>query len=234
MKMYNRRKVSRRVRKRRQTRYSKRRISRGIKRLPSWFPFGKSRTCKLRYSETLTINPALGTAGTYTFSANGLYDPNISGSGHQPYGFDQLCALYNHYYVTGARCRVTLINNPADTFFTIGLKLCDATTLNTSNPEYLLEQPGFRKRILSNSTALARNIVSSNFSCKKFFNLRGKSFILADDTLSGSASANPAEQAYFVFVYQPVLPTQDLTTATFIVEIDYIATFTGPKELSAS
>jgi len=222
---------------------SRKPISRKTKRMvakkrntltPSWFPFGKSRTCKLRYSETLTVNPALGSAGTYTFSANGLYDPNISGSGHQPYGFDQLCALYNHYYVTGARCKITVINNPVDTYFTMGIKLCDATTLNSPNPDYLLEQPGFNKRMITNVNAVARNVISQNFSCKKFFRLKSKAFILADDTLSGSASGNPAEQAYFVFVLQPLLSGQDISNTTFVVEIDYIATFVGPKELTAS
>lgn len=232
MKMYNRRKVARRVRKRRPTRYSKRTISRKLRRPPTWFPFGKSRTCKLRYCETITINPSAGQAGTYTFSANGLYDPNISGTGHQPYGFDQLCALYNHYYVTGAKMTITTIT--ADSYYTIGIKLCDASTLNSSIPDNLMEQPAFRKRVISNNAASTSSSITQYFSTKKFFRLKNKSFIMADDTLSGSASGNPAEQAYFVIVFQPAVALQDLSNSTFQVQIDYIATFAGPKELPVS
>lgn len=200
---------------------------------PSWFPFGKSRTCKLRYCEAITINPGIGVAGTYVFSANGLYDPNVSGTGHQPYGFDQLMALYNHYYTTGARIKVSVIG--VDNFsYTIGVKLCDSQYLTSNTPDWLLEQPGFKRKIVSYSPAGLINSISQNFSCKKFFRLKNKAFILADDTLSGSASANPAEQAYFVIVLQPVVNGADLVNCTLQVEIDYIATFTGPKELVAS
>jgi len=40
---------------------------------------------------------------------NGLYDPNFTGVGHQPYGFDQLTPFYNNYLVRAFK--VTLIAN---------------------------------------------------------------------------------------------------------------------------
>ena len=59
---------------------------------------------KLRYVEYFTLNPAAaGLPATHVFSANGLYDPNITGVGHQPRGFDQLMALYDHYYVSRSK-----------------------------------------------------------------------------------------------------------------------------------
>lgn len=202
--------------------------------LGSWYPFGKSRTAKLRYCETISFNPASGVAGTYTFSANGLYDPNISGTGHQPYGFDQLMALYNHYTVLGARIKITPINGSANLYYTLGIKLCDTTQLNSSTPDYIMEQPGFRKRVVANNAAVSAPGMSCNFSCKKFFRHRSKALVLANTDLRGSASVNPAEQAYFIIVYQPVVVLQDLPDTTFQVQIDYCATFTGPKELGSS
>ena len=213
----------------RKRRVATRRVTR---RPPSWYPFGKSRSCKLRYHETITIDPSLGAAGTYTFSANGMYDPNISGVGHQPYGFDQLCALYNHYYVMRAKIRITAVTTNA--YYIMGVKLCDASTLNSAVPDYLMEQPGFKKRIIGNNNSAVAPSISQTFSTRKFFGLKSKAIVLADDTLSGSSSYNPAEQAYFVIVLQPAVSSQDVATATFQVTIDYIATFTGPKELGAS
>lgn len=40
---------------------------------------------------------------------NSLYDPNLTGTGHQPYGFDQLCSntgFYRSYLVHAARVKI--------------------------------------------------------------------------------------------------------------------------------
>lgn len=57
---------------------------------------------KMKYAESFTLT---GTGlRTQVMNLNSLFDPNRSGIGHQPYGFDQLCgpagsALYNRYRV---------------------------------------------------------------------------------------------------------------------------------------
>ncbi len=39
------------------------------------------------------------TGSEYVFRLNSLYDPDLTGTGHQPYGFDQFAALYSRYKV---------------------------------------------------------------------------------------------------------------------------------------
>ena len=59
----------------------------------------------LRYAETFSLST--GTAGVIgtvvTILLNSLFDPNNSGTGHQPYGFDQLASFYQQYVVHGVR-----------------------------------------------------------------------------------------------------------------------------------
>lgn len=208
-------------------RYSRRRQS------PSWYPFGMSRTCKLRYCESITINPALGNAGSYIFSANGLWDTNISSTGHQAYGFDQLMALYNHYTVTGSRIKATAVLTNSNIAYTIAVKLSDSGSLTTTNPDLLMEQPGFKKRMVANNQAAISPSISCNFSAKKFFRQSSKKFLMANDLLRGNNSANPLEQAYFIVILQPLVG-DDLGNTTIQIQIDFIATFTGPKELTSS
>lgn len=52
---------------------------------------------KHKYSTPFTLN-ALNSY-QYKFNLNSLYDPDYTGVGHQPYGRDQLAALYNRYRV---------------------------------------------------------------------------------------------------------------------------------------
>ncbi len=55
---------------------------------------------KLRYCDRLEIDPGASSAlGEHFFSCVGLFDPDITGTGHQPMGFDQYMALYDHYQV---------------------------------------------------------------------------------------------------------------------------------------
>jgi hypothetical protein len=64
-------------------------------------PFPPSVRKQLRYCENFQLS--VGTAGIcgteVTLALNSLYDPNLSGTGHQPYGFDQMAALYTKYRV---------------------------------------------------------------------------------------------------------------------------------------
>jgi hypothetical protein len=58
--------------------------------------------CKMKYSETVFTDAA----GQYVFNLNSIHDPNRTGFGHQPYGFDNLALLYNRYRVISCGWRI--------------------------------------------------------------------------------------------------------------------------------
>jgi len=62
------------------------------------------------YSNSSLVPPSTGLGTSYVYSANGLYDPDISGTGAQPSGFDQMMVFYEHYTVFNARIVVTFRN----------------------------------------------------------------------------------------------------------------------------
>lgn len=63
--------------------------------------------CVLRYHETFSINPALGgVPGLYTFRSNSCFDPNLTGVGHQPRGFDQIMTMYQFLAVQEAQIEI--------------------------------------------------------------------------------------------------------------------------------
>lgn len=79
-------------------------IKRGIKgplgRFDDMNPFPPQLYCKLGYSDTLTLsttNLANTCGATLYMGLNTLYDPYLAAGGHQPYGFDQLCAAAGPY-----------------------------------------------------------------------------------------------------------------------------------------
>lgn len=61
-----------------------------------------------RYVQNVAFSMLTAVAQNQVFNLNSLFDPDRTGGGHQPYGFDQLSALYNRYRVMRASWRVSV------------------------------------------------------------------------------------------------------------------------------
>lgn len=62
-------------------------------------PVARNYIVRLKYSDTIDFSPVSLATVLYTFRMNSIFDPDQSGTGHQPYGRDQLAALFNRYRV---------------------------------------------------------------------------------------------------------------------------------------
>lgn len=94
-------------------------VNRPVPSLPRW-GFPNQLRIKHRYVETIILSSATGAFNSYVWKCNGMFDPNTTGTGHQPMYFDNLSAIYDHYTVvksegtftftptqsTGAACQV--------------------------------------------------------------------------------------------------------------------------------
>lgn len=70
----------------------------------------------------------------YTYSQNGAFDPNVTGGGIQPAGFDQYSGFYGYYQVLASSISVQIINNTASTSMVACLYPSNvATTLSYTN-----------------------------------------------------------------------------------------------------
>lgn len=62
--------------------------------------------CKMVYYDTVLLTDEVLSYAEYVFSLNSIYDPDVTGTGHQPRGADQWGVLYREYMVRGARYNV--------------------------------------------------------------------------------------------------------------------------------
>lgn len=68
-------------------------------------------SARLIYCEKdVVINPGLGTPAIYIFRLSDLFDPNLTGAGHQPARFDQYMTMYEQFVVTAAAIKVSFQN----------------------------------------------------------------------------------------------------------------------------
>lgn len=66
---------------------------------------------RLKYTDSgAIVYGGLGTPALHSWNMNNIFDPNRTGTGHQPLGHDQLGLLYNRYRVYGFKYTVTFTN----------------------------------------------------------------------------------------------------------------------------
>lgn len=189
---------------------------------------------KLRYTETISIASSVGSIGAYVFNANSVYDPNDSGTGHQPMYYDQYTAVYNHWKVLGAKIQVqviqgtgTSVNGPC----AVGVISNDDNSIaGVSQYSQLVEWGQINKyRIINGPYGLTGPVIlTEKYSCKRVFKDKYNA-----DSLIGGIATNPTELYTFIIWQQP-LATSDSQTNTYSVTIDYIVDFFELRDMAQS
>lgn len=182
-----------------------------------------------RYVETFSLT-ASGTAGIYRMNANGMYDPNYTGTGHQPMYFDQLSAIYNHYTVIGSKITYR-ITPTAETNVALvyQLHLNDDVTSPDQYMDRIGEFSGTRKNLLIAPKDNRTRTLTMKWSAKKTF---GGS-VLGNDLLQGSSAANPTENSFYQL---NIIPADVSTTVNFYIQafIEYIVIWDELKDIAQS
>lgn len=184
----------------------------------------------LRYTADLGLTSAAGVMTTTSFSANGIYDPDLTGVGHQPMYFDQYMAVYNKYKVLGSKltCVGGNIASGAEPAY-VTCYLDDDGTATSSSIQQIVELGKVKRVFQMGGVHTTPIILRSSFSAKVMFKDK---FEAAQ--MSGDAGSNPTEIAAYIFVLQPHAGFTGNNTFVGQVTIDYIVDFYELKETSQS
>lgn len=222
---------ARKFKKRRQYRRKKRF---GKSLVLSKAPIPNKFAAKLRYAQSGAVNPGIsGIPGVQVFNASSCFDPDTTGIGHQPRGFDQWMTMFDHYTVIGSKITVSYsVNGQADDrAIVLGVNLKDDGTVYTDKNDYMEGRNVSSKLVSGGATGDARSCtLTKHYSPKKFLGITKP---LAGSLIRGSATSNPSENAYFHCWAAPT-GTADLDSIAYQVVIDYLVVFTEPKNPSQS
>lgn len=204
--------------------------------------FPKSTCVKLRYVDATSINPGLGTLGTFNVNANSCYAPLTAGGGHQPLGFDEWSTFYNHYVVIGSKITCHFTYSTSTTSSTasslaVGVYLSDDSSVAASSFSELVEQGMSRYKIKpANMQSIAGGnsapIVTCNYSAKKFYNVANVSDNVT--RIGAPVTATPSDTAVFHIWAGDPLGSADLPVIGVSFKVEYIVLFSEPKELVQS
>jgi hypothetical protein len=180
------------------------------------------------YGHELTSTAA--SVGRYRYRANDLFDPDQTGTGHQPMGFDELTKYYDQFTVIKSKITVRFVSESASVPMVVGVKLNDDTT-NETNTSDIIEN-GLNRTVMCVGTGGGPNQVRNvmlGCDVARFFGRPEGTNIVNDPNLFGTSAASPVEEAYYqVFAYAGVNTTT--VTCGFDALLEYDAVFWEPKQ----
>jgi hypothetical protein len=189
-------------------------------------PLPRTLHTTLKYADHVAISGTSGALGLYVFNASSLYDPDYTGTGHQPRGFDQIMPLYDHFVVLRSRIRVELINSSVGAILMGGLAL-SGTVTNQGDWDDYAEGP-------KSTVSSLGYLVTNGYIPEKEYRLEysAKNFLgipdpVTADKLQGTISANPVDNAFFHVFIQDASETTSVS-AHALVEIEYDCVFIEP------
>lgn len=183
---------------------------------------------KHKFVTQFTLNPGLGATAWYGFRANGIYDPDYSGAGHQPLYRDEFAVLYSEYAVISSRIKVTAFPGNAgvstSTAFVCILRT-DKTSGLPTGPTHLLECADMHYTVMGNSAAKSHSVVRHRHSYK---DIGLKDY--TEGTNLVAVGANPVEDAeYFWVGMAPITGSYDVDATAMVAEIEYTVAWSSPE-----
>lgn len=190
--------------------------------------------CKLLYTDGVLLATSAGVGfTTYSFRANSLFDPDYTGTGHQPYRYDQLATIYQKYRVVSSKITVNFSTGDKTVAATdtgpwqVGVVPSTAFTSTGSGTDmYTLAESAM------SSFGVLRNGITK--TCSTTWKPGDMTDISPrDDTFQALTSANPSTQiAYIVWLWN-----QGSTAATNVianVTIEFECEFSRPLQTTSS
>lgn len=180
---------------------------------------------RLKYDDVFIGTLATVTAQNQIMRLNSIFDPDLTGTGHQPYGYDQLSALYNRYRVLKTSWKISFHSENVGFFICViptNGNLATAVT-NLASFTAACEVPYATTRIQGNG---ANSVVMINSIELNKLNGTLKVEYLADDRFEAQIGANPSELLILnICVFNSSGSTLSLD---YSVEIEYFVDLHDP------
>lgn len=194
----------------------------------SLMPLAPRYITRLKYNQSFVLTSTLGSVVSQIFNLNSLFDPDRTGVGHQPMGYDQLTTFYTKYRVFACSWRVNVVQTQASS-----TSNCIVVPINTATSltgiSQAREQPRAIYKMVNNANGI------TTFTGKMFLpNLAGSpvSRYKSDDIYASQTGSSPSELMTLQIIHSDVGSANN--TCTFDIELVYHSEFFDPAELPQS
>lgn len=159
------------------------------------------------------------------WNANGLFDPDQTGVGHQPLGFDQWSAMYARYLVHRVRYHITVCQASSTSDTTVGVVVLNGqvSALSSTQMQACIEGMRAKFTILGSNQGQPPHVFRGSVSLAALTGATPERYD-GDDRYQAAISANPTElMGVHLFGYDTTLGTN--INLNYTARIEYEAEF---------
>lgn len=183
------------------------------------FGFPNTIITKLRYCAYINMTGTAGARAINVYAANGIFDPDVTGVGHQPMWRDNFANIYDQYVVLGSEIKVAFANTSSTVNMLCGIVGDDDSTIS-STVEALMEQNN-SVSVLAGTTGSNPVALTASFEPNRDFGVDAK-----DDGFSATAQGSNPTELWCYGVWLAAADGSSNVTGNIKVEIDYTVKFT--------
>lgn len=193
--------------------------------------FPSSRVVPLAYSDRPGLAEAAGGAGiTYAYSLNSLFDPNATGTGNQPVGFDEISAIYGQYRVLRCSVRITFMNASTTVSAICGAFATYQPTA-PANPDAWVCQPYGKTDRIEAMGGMSSRVVEMDLDIPAVLGVTKQQYA-SDMDYVGTPSGSPTRQAYLMIYLRSY--NASIASAGVFVQLVYHTQFSRPIAMAVS
>ena len=160
-----------------------------------------------------------------TYRINSLYDPDETGLGTQPVGFDQIMALYYYYRVLRCKVKITVVNG--GTAAITAVQLSNSATDPTQITAMAANNYG-KAEMCAGTYGHNRSVIVYDIDIKDWLGFKDN----VDNDLIGTVSANPSRVVFLHIGMEEIdLSAKDIS---LFCEFEFSTRFTNPVALDNS
>jgi len=192
----------------------------------------------LYYDTKFELQSSSGLLQVWFFRANDVFDPDASGTGHQPIGFDQAMLFWEQWCVFSSKITVNFMNN-ANNCSKVGIFMSPDTAVPSSNADLMENGLLVHDLVFGTSTTTAggayHTIAQCSLTCDnvRYFSSKNKETYFANPNFTGTAGGSCAEGNYFgVFMFG--FNNNNATDVFFDVSLSYDVRFWEPRKIATS
>jgi hypothetical protein len=171
-----------------------------VRYTPSVFGFPDRLLTKLRYSDILNNASVTGSLVTYIFRWNSTFDPDLSGTGHQPLYRDTYASIYDQYAVTKATATIRFDNPNAAVGFVCGVVTDDDSTPSSTFQTLMEQNHGISTTLTPLSGSHSSHVFTITWDCQKVLNIDP----FTSESYKTAVGSNPTEISTLIMWSKPV------------------------------